>query len=815
VSIYLQVIAVNNGYFNLTIKTGAHIDVIELLAHLSLVSQASSILITMNLSITHGLPQHCTLSGLPPPASTNNFHCNNQPRTSYVTLPSPNTHNSNGVFKSKPPISTAVFEIAMKSHVQSLIDLLRDSIDIESLKQAKAVHGFVLKSNFSGKDLSVLLNHVAHAYSKCSNYGSACRVFDEMSNRNIFSWTVMIVGSTENGLFFDGFNFFCEMVNHGILPDKYAYSAIMQTCIGLHSIEIGTIVHAQIVIRGFACHEFVSTSLLNMYAKLGRIEDSFKVFNGLNDHNLVSWNAMISGFTLNGLHLEAFDHFLRMKDEGVSPNMYTLVSVSKAVGKMVDVDRGKVVHRFASDLGLRSNVLVGTALIDMYSKCGSLDDARSVFDSNFVNFGVNPPWNAMISGYSQCGSCHEALVLFVKMCQKEVKADVYSYCSAFNAIATLRCPRLAEQVHGKVLKSGHYMMVTSVSNAIADSYAKCGALENVRKIFDRMEDRDLVSWTTLITAYSQCSEWENALSIFSQMREEGFIPNQFTFSSILVSCASLCFLEFGRQVHGLLCKAGLETDKCMESVLIDMYAKCGSITEAEKVFKRISNPDTVSWTAIISGYAQHGLVEEALALFRKMEVFGVKPSAVTLLCVLFACSHRGMVEEGLHYFLLMDEKYGLVPEMEHYACIVDLLGRVGRLDDAMEFISKMPIRPDEMVWQSLLGACRVHSNVEFGEIAAQKILSIRPEYSATYVLLSNTYIETGSFKDGQSLRDRMKERGVKKEPGYSWISVKGRVHKFYAGDQRHPQKDGIYALLEELRVKVKSMAYVPDLSLAL
>ncbi|XP_031261225.1 pentatricopeptide repeat-containing protein At4g02750-like [Pistacia vera] len=276
------------------------------------------------------------------------------------------------------------------------------------------------------------------------------------------------------------------------------------------------------------------------------------------------------------------------------------------------------------------------------------------------------------------------------------------------------------------------------------------------------------------------------------MTEEGFRPNQFTFSSVQVSCSGLCFLEYGQQIHGLLCKAGLDTDKCIESALVDMYANCGSVREAEKVFERISNPDTVSWTAMMSSYAQHGLSEDALRLFRKMEQLGMKPNSVTLLCVLFACSHRGLVEQGLIFFQRTEQNYGLVPEMEHYACIVDLFGRVGCLDDAME----------------------VHGNVELGEIAAEKVLSVRAD-SATHFLLSNTYIESGSFEDGLTLREVMKEKGVKKEPGYSWISVQGKVHKFYAGDQQHPQKDDIYAKLEELREKVESMGYIPDLNIAL
>lgn len=726
-------------------------------------------------------------------------------------LPSQTTKMSNVVVGRNYPESTALRETYQQTQLQDLIGVLRSCAEKGYVKEAKAVHGRALKSNFKDKDLMVLFNHLADVYSKCSDFKAACGVFDEMPQRNVFSWTVMIVGSTQNGFFSDGLKFFCEMLNHGILPDKFAYSAIIQLCIGLDSLEFGQMVHAQAIVRGFAADVVVSTSLLNMYAKLGRMEDSYWAFNTMTEHNLVSWNAMISGFTSNDLHLEAFNLFVRMKAGACKPNMYTLVSVSKAVGKLGNIHMGKQVQKCAAELSIEGNVLVGTALIDMYSKCGSLKDARSVFDRNFFKCEVNTPWNAMISGYSQSGHSKEAFELYVHMCQNGIKSDLYTYCSLFNAIAASKSLQFGRVVHGLVLKCGLDLMDVSVSNAIADVYSKCGFLEDVRKIFDRIQQRDIVSWTTLVTAYSQSSLGEEALVTFCEMREEGFTPNQFTFSSVLVSCASLCYLENGKQVHALLCKAGLETEKCIESALIDMYAKCGSITEARKVFNKISSPDIVSWTAIISSCAQHGLVEDALLLFRMMEQSGIKANAVTLLCVLFACSHGGMVEEGLSYFQQMEEGYGLVPEMEHYACIIDLLGRVGRLDDAMEFIRKMPMEPDEMVWQTLLGACRVHGNVALGKIAARKILTIRPEYSATYVLLSNMYIEAGNYEDGLSLRNVMKDRGVKKEPGYSWISVKGRVHKFYSGDQQHPQKNEIYVKLEEIRKKIKAMGCVPDL----
>lgn len=706
-------------------------------------------------------------------------------------------------------------ESYQKTEVQELIDGLHECAANGLLKEAKSIHGHILRCSFTGDNLLVLLNHVMHVYSKCSDFGLARLLFNNMTEKNVFSWTIMIEGSTNNGFLHDGLKYFSEMQECGLQLDAFAYSVILQLCIGLNCLDLGEMVHARILVTGFASHVFVSTSLLNMYAKLGEVEESLRVFDSMNEYNEVSWNAMISGFTANGLYLEAFNHFLMMIEHRYTPDMYSIIGVLKAVGMLGDAGKGKQVHNCASNLGLDSNVHVGTALIDMFAKCGALSDAQSVFYSNFSNCGLNMPWNAMIGAYSHCNYSQEAVQLYSEMCWNNIRSDVYTYCSVLDAIASLKCSHFLKQVHGKVLKSGYVLMDLSIENAIADAYSNCTSLEDVRKVFDTMKERDLVSWTTLVGAYSRCSHWEGALAIFSQMRGEGFLPNHVTLSTILDACAGLGSLELGEQLHGLVYKLSLDADNCVNSALVDMYAKCGSIMVARKVFDCISTPDVVSWTAIISGYAQHGSAAEALQLFKKMEMLNVRATAVTLLCVLFACSHAGMVEEGLEYFWSMEDKYGLEPEMEHYACIVDLLGRVGRLNEAFEFIKAMPIKPDEMVWQTLLAASRIHGNIDLGEIAAKNILSMQPKYSAAYVLLSNMYTETGSFRHGLQLRKMMKQQGIEKEPGYSCISLKGTVHRFYAGDQEHPQKDDIYLKLAELRKMIKAFGYVPDTKCAL
>ncbi|KAJ9698837.1 hypothetical protein PVL29_007761 [Vitis rotundifolia] len=566
--------------------------------------------------------------------SPNNRISNNKARVSNATLSCSRDQKFKGVGRGKvcDPSYTAKTDQYHESHeAQELVDLLRDSVAKGSIREGKSVHGLLLKSSFGNEESIRLFNHVTYMYAECSCFVEAWRVFDGMPHRNAFSWTVMIVGSKKNGLFLDGFRFFYDMLVDGILPDEFVYSAVIQSCIGLGCIELGEAVHGQIVKRGFWDDVIVGTSLLSMYAKLHNSEASVRVFNAIAEHNQVSWGAVISGLSSNGLYLEAFHQFLAMITQGFTPNMYTFSSVLKAVGKMRDATKGREVHQCVMEYGMESNVVVGTSLIDMYSKCGHLSDARSVFDRNFYKSKVNNPWNAMISGYTQCGYWQEALDLFIEMCLNDVKPDLYTYGGVFSAIAALKWLYFGRQVHGMVVKSGNGSRVLSLNNAIVDAYFKCQSLEDARKVFDRMQERDMVSWTTLVSAYVQCYQAREALSIFSQMREQGFMPNQFTFSSVLVACASLSLLEYGRQVHGLICKAGLDDDNCIESSLTNMYAKSGNIIDAVEVFEKIVCPDVVSWSAIIYGYAQHGFLDKAIELVQKMEQSGIQPNSNILL----------------------------------------------------------------------------------------------------------------------------------------------------------------------------------------
>ncbi|KAL4189926.1 hypothetical protein AMTRI_Chr08g209480 [Amborella trichopoda] len=690
------------------------------------------------------------------------------------------------------------------------IGLLRQCASRGMLMEGKGYHGCLIKT-FLGLENILLFNFLAHMYAKCGSLEDAHRIFDEIPEYNVFSWTVMIVGYTQNGFPEEGFNYFVEMEAAGIQPDKYAFSAALQSCVALGALDNGKMVHAQIIKSRNSIHAYVCTSLMNMYARCDVIEDSSRVFETMADPNQVSWNAMISAYTQRDYHKEGLELYSKMVKQGVKPNLYTFACVLKACGKLGALAEGKNVHKYAKELDLESNSVVGTALIDMYAKCDCLSDARMVFDKLADN-GDNVPWNAMISGYAQSGFTSQAVDLIIQMLMRSIRIDSFTYGSILNACAATKHLGLGEGIHGIIIKTCDYLNDLAVTHALADMYAKCGCLEEAVMVFEEIPEKDVISWTTMITAYAQNWQGDKAMEMFSKMRMENLSPNQFTFSSVLMGCSGLSLLEYGEQIHGLVYKLGFNEYACVGSSLIDMYAKCGCVLGARKVFKRVSDPDVVSWTSIISAYAQHGLANEALQLFDEMELTSIKPNGVTFLCVLFACSHGGLTDKGLYYFQLMRETYGIIAEKEHYACIVDLLGRSGRLDDALEFIKNLPVVPSPLVWQTLLGACRVHGNAELGKLAAGHVLSFEPEDSAAYVLLSNTYTSLGSLEIGISVRSLMRERGVKKEPGISWIVVGGRVHKFYVRDGRHPRRDEIYAKLGDLLDKVKTAGYVPDLT---
>jgi len=325
-----------------------------------------------------------------------------------------------------------------------------------------------------------------------------------------------------------------------------------------------------------------------------------------------------------------------------------------------------------------------------------------------------------------------------------------------------------------------------------------------------MSERNVVSWNALIAGYTQNNNGEDALKLYSQMQGIGMKPSAFTFSSILSACASLAVMEQGKWVHAHIIKTGCKLDVFVGNALVDMYGKCGCIEDARQVFDRLPRRDVVSWNAMITVCAQHGHGKEAVRLFENMQLAGLNPNRITILCVLSACSHAGLVNEGRFYFDSMNSKHGITPTADHYACIVDILGRAGHINEAEDLINRMPIEPTAGIWGALLGACRVHGNMDVGKRAAECLFELEPHDAGPRVLLSNIYAAAGRWDDAAKVRKMMKESGVKKEPGCSWVEVENTVHTFVVNDRSHPLTEKIYAMLKDLNGKMKEAGYVVE-----
>jgi pentatricopeptide repeat protein len=442
-----------------------------------------------------------------------------------------------------------------------------------------------------------------------------------------------------------------------------------------------------------------------------------------------------------------------------------------------------------------------------YAQNGQVEEALDVFEKMPERNTIS--WNALIAGYAQNGCSDEALELFQKMQVAGVKPDSKTFGSVLPTCANLGALDQGREIHGRIITS-EFQYDFVVQSALADVYAKCGILEDARKLFDKMCQRDVVSWTAMITGYAQNGYSVEALNLFKEMKLAGVKPDCKTFAGVLPACAKLASLEQGMEIHEEITGSGFQSDVIVANALIDMYAKCGSIIKAHHLFDNMPQRNVVSWTTMIGGYAMHGFGKEALKIFEKMQHSGMKPNRATLVCVLSACCHAGLVDEGWLYFNCMTQHYHITPTMEHYGCMVDLFGRAGLLDEAQNFINKMPVEPNAVVWSCLLGACRKHNNVELGEYVAGRLFELDPENATPYVVMSNMYASACRWDDADNVRRSMKDRGVRKIPGWSWIEVDKQVHTFLAEDMSHPQTQEIYALLEILSRQMKTAGYVPD-----
>ncbi|XP_057866931.2 pentatricopeptide repeat-containing protein At3g26782, mitochondrial [Cryptomeria japonica] len=683
--------------------------------------------------------------------------------------------------------------------------VLKACASFSALREGKRVHGNIVKTGFEG-DVFVGAG-LLDMYAKCGCIENAFQVFNKMHDRDTVSWSAMIAGYVQNGYGKEALTIFCRMQSEAVAADSASVMSVLPACAQLGALQEGESIHAYVIKAGFEQHIPVGTALLNMYAKCENIDSACQLFETMAERNEISWNAMIDGYVKNGLANKALELFCHMQIVGLKLNTVTISSTLVACAGLGAFQQGKSIHAFVIRNEVMLDGSVGNSLVVMYARCGSIGIGRLLFDKMSGRDVIS--WNAMIGGYAQNGHAMEALILFKKLLVTDVKPNSITIVSMLPACADLENLQQGKGSHAYIVKSG-FETNTTVMTSLVAMYAKCGEPETAQQLFDKISVRDLVSWNAMIGAYAQNGHGNQALGLFHQMQLEGAMPNAVTMTCVLPAYAHIGALQQGKMIHAYIIRNGFDSDVYVGTAIVDMYSKCGRINTARVLFDKMCQRNVVSWSAMIAGYGMNGHEKVALELFFQMLEAGTKPTHVTFVSVLSACSHAGLLEEGWKLFDSMTRDYSITPKEEHYACMVDLLGRAGHLDQAQNFIEKMPIKPSPGIWGTLLGACRIHHNIELAKCIADRLFDLKPTNAGYYVLLSNIYAAAGRWDDIVNVRQLMKDRDLKKTPGCSWIETNNRVHSFLVGDRSHPQSENIYSLLESMFKKMKEMGYVPN-----
>ncbi|XP_024517735.1 pentatricopeptide repeat-containing protein At2g33680-like [Selaginella moellendorffii] len=627
-----------------------------------------------------------------------------------------------------------------------------------------------------------LASSLVNLYIKCGDLAEARKVFDRMLQRDVVTWTCLILGYAENGFGELALGLFQQMMEcQQCQPNARTYVAALVACSSLAAKEIGQQIdgklvkveslrkgmalHLEILKRSYESETFVANTLVDMYSKCGSLMDARRVFDRMLDHDAVSWSTLILGYAGNDQDETAIELFEQMRFEGCVPSARTFSSVLVAASNLAVstqsnatraccLELGTRIHALAAQSHCDSDTFVANTLIDLYVKCGSLESARAVFD-RMLDGRDAVSWNTMILGYADNGQDQLALELFSSMIQRQhCEPTARTFVAALQACAGLavreesqrsgdgsqlvkaRCLEKVIKIHSQALVSESWDVF--VESALINAYGKSGSVLDARKVFDMMEFHDVVSWTALILSYVENGESVLGLEIFSWMKHNSMVaPNARTFAAALMAGGNLACLGTGRSIHAEICRGAIETDLLVASCLVDLYGKCGSSGNAERVFESIeTGSDPVIWSALVSVHSVQGNTTRALEVFHAMLREGVHANGVTFLSLLAACSRAGMVDAGKRWFRAMIQVYGVVPGIEHHHCLVDMLGRANRLEEALRLVETMPYDPSVVTWTTLLAACEKWNNVVIGRIAYAALLKLDVTQTSTYSLMA-------------------------------------------------------------------------------
>lgn len=633
--------------------------------------------------------------------------------------------------------------------------------DIESLHK---VHALLVVNGLTG-NLQVDTKLVS-LYGSFGKVSVARMVFDEMPHPDFYSWKVMLRWYALNRSYLEIIPFYISMRLCVPEHDDVVLSIMLKACSELQDINQGRKVHSHVIKDGTS-DSVVFSGLVDMYGKCGEIECSRQAFDEITDKNVVSWTSIISGYVQNDCMEEGLVLFNRMREEAtVKLNEFTLGSLITACTRLGALHQGKWVHGYVIKTGTEVSPFLVTSLLDFYVKCAQVDDARALFELSAVNL---VSWTAMIVGYTQNCYPDMALRLFIdKISEGVLFPNSITIPSVLSACAQLGCRNIGKSVHGLTVKLG--LEESAAKNGLIEMYSKCEIMEDASRIFELVDKNNVVAWSTMMSGFLQNGSPDKAIDLFHRMRSKSVSPDAVTVVTVLSASSLVGAYRVGLSLHGYSIKQGLlSSNVYIGTTLLNFYAKCGDTGSARIIFDAMDIKNTITWSAMIGGYGIQGDGLSSVSLFTDMINKNLNPNEVVFTTILSACGRTGMVGEGWKYFNSMCKDYKLVPKMKHYGCMVDMLSRAGRLEEAMEFLEKMPVEPELSLFGAFLHGCGLYSRFDLGEVAIKKMMGLHPGEPCYYVLISNLYASDGRWSRVDGVRELMERRGLRKWPAYSAV----------------------------------------------
>ena len=622
---------------------------------------------------------------------------------------------------------------------------------VKDIDKGKKIHDEIMRKGMLATDI-VLGNALVDMYAKFGMLTQSRQVFENLHVRDVISWSTLIAAYVQEGQGDEALNCFLRMQRDGFSPNDVTFILVLKACGSIKAIDQGIQIHDEIVRRGLLERSIVlGNTLVDMYAKCGLLTKAHEVLLELPVRDIVSWNALISGYVQHRRDHEALESFEKMQSDGLSPDEVTFTCILKSCGSTGAIDKGKQIHEKIVGKGLlEKDTGLGNALVDMYAKCGMLSKAHELLEELPVRSVVS--WCALISGHVQQGHYNVALNCFEQMQREGFSLDPITCICILNACANTGDIDKGKQIHDDIVTRGLMENDIVIGTALVDMYAKCGAPTDAEKILQGLPIRDIVCWNALICAYAQQGRCQEALNCFECMRNEFIDPDAVTFISILNACASMGAINKGKQIHEeIVNRSLLKDDIMLGNALVDMYAKCGELAKARNMLDELPSRDVITWNALIAGYSQKGRGREALDCIECMQSEGLFPDEVTCLCVLSACSHRGLLDEAQTVFANMTKKYGIAPMLEHHTCMLLVLGCAGHFDEAVSVIKVMPSSDYPAVWLTLLSGCRKWGNVKLGGLAFDQVVQLDSSYAAAYILMADIFRAAGMQKDAENV----------------------------------------------------------------